>query len=654
MDSCCKVEHKKERFYETIKYQIIALSVSLVALVFSFLWGNLFPQHSIWTYFNSGWIAVVLCGTPLAISAFENLFKHKKIKSALLITVALVACVVLEILNWTGITSSTHGNYLFAAGEVAFLMMLGGLIEDLTVKRSRSGIEKLINLAPKTANILMQDKFVSMPVSFVQVGDTVLVKPYEQISVDGTISKGTTSVNQAAITGESVPIDKTAGDGVFAGTWNNSGAIEITVTKPSTQTTLAKMVELVKNAENKKAPAVRTADKWAGIIVPLAIALAVLVFPVAYFGFQVSWTEALVRSVTVLVVFCPCALALAAPTAVAAAIGNASYHGILIKSGEALESIGKTNVFVFDKTGTLTTGEIKVVDYFSNIDKDTFLEYLAGAESKSEHPLAKAITAFADKKITTTQAKSLVGSGVEAIVEDKKIIVAKLDFFKDLQKDKIIDSWQKSGYTVVGMSVDGEFCGAVALSDTVRENAADTITALKSQKIKTVMLTGDNSYSAERVHKETGLDEYYHSLLPEDKLKRIEDYSHDGKKVCMAGDGVNDAPALAAADCSVTMGAIGSDVALEVSDIAVMDDRIEKIPGLIKLSKKTLSVIKINIIFAMLVNFAAVILSSFGILNPAWGALVHNGTSLLVVFASSTLLADKSIKKPEITTLNKK
>lgn len=653
MSSCCKIEHKKERFYETIKYQIIALSVSLVALVFSFLWGKLFPQHSIWTYFNSGWIAVVLCGTPLAISAFENLFKHKKIKSALLITVALLACVVLEILNWTGITSSTHGNYLFAAGEVAFLMMLGGLIEDLTVKRSRSGIEKLINLAPKTANILMQDKFVSMPVNFVQVGDTVLVKPYEQISVDGTISKGTTSVNQAAITGESVPIDKIVGDGIFAGTWNNSGAIEISVTKPSTQTTLAKMVELVKNAENKKAPAVRTADKWAGIIVPLAIALAVLVFPVAYFGFHVSWTEALVRSVTVLVVFCPCALALAAPTAVAAAIGNASYHGILIKSGEALESIGKTDVFVFDKTGTLTTGEIKVVDYFSNIDKDAFLKYLAGAESKSEHPLAKAITAFADKKITATQTKSLVGSGVEAIVEDKKIIVAKLDFFKNLPKNETIDIWLKNGYTVVGMSADGEFSGAVALSDTIRENAADTITALKSDRIKTVMLTGDNSYSAERVHKETGLDEYYHSLLPEDKLKRIEDYSKKGKKVCMAGDGVNDAPALAAADCSVTMGAIGSDVALEVSDIAVMDDRIEKIPGLIKLSKKTLSVIKINIIFAMLVNFAAVILSSLGILNPVWGALVHNGTSLLVVFASSTLLADKSIKKPEITTINK-
>ncbi|HPG91937.1 MAG TPA: cation-translocating P-type ATPase [Clostridia bacterium] len=653
MSTCCKIEHKKERFYETIKYQIIALSVSLVALILSFLWGKIIGTNTILVYFNTGWIAVILCGFPLAVAAFENLFKFKKIKSSLLITVALVACVVLEILNWSGVTSSSHGNYLFAAGEVAFLMMLGGLIEDLTVKRSRSGIEKLINLAPKTANILMQDKFVSMPINFVQIGDIVLVKPYEQIPVDGVVAKGLTSVNQSAITGESEPIDKTAGDTVYAGTWNNSGAVEIKVTKTSTETTLAKMVELVKQAEQKKAPAVRIADKWAGVIVPIAILLAVLVFPIAYFGFNVSWTEALVRSVTVLVVFCPCALALAAPTAVAAAIGNASFHGILVKSGEALEAIGKTDIFVFDKTGTLTTGQIKVTDYFSLIDKDEFLTYLCGAESNSEHPLAKAITNFSNKKITASKTKSLVGSGVEAIVEGKKIIVAKLDYFKNHTSNEKIEEWSRLGYTVVGMSVENEFCGAVALTDTVRETAAQTVTALKNESIKSVMLTGDNAFSAKRVSEEIGIDEFYHSMLPEEKLKKVEEYGQFGKKVCMAGDGVNDAPALAAADCSVTMGAIGSDVALEVSDIAIMDDRIEKIHGLIKLSKKTLSIIKLNIIFAMTVNFVAVILSSLGLLNPVWGALVHNGTSLIVVFYSSTLLANKSFKTNKNSPVNK-
>lgn len=649
MSSCCTAccaEHcEKKRFYETSAYTTAALIISFAALVLSYFWTEyIVAADSVWLYFNPGWLAVALSGIPLVAEAFESLFKHKKVKASLLITVAIAACVALEILTWTNAAPAdghTH-SYLFAAGEVAFLMLIGEAIENATVRRSRRGIEKLINLAPATANILKEGKFVSMPVTFVEVGDTVLVKPYEQISVDGVVTKGRTAVNQSAITGESVPLDREAGDAVFAGTWNTSGAVEIKVAKKSDQTTVAKMVELVKEAEKKHAPIARTADKWAGYIVPMAVIFALLVFVIALLAFKLDWPLALVRGVTVLVVFCPCALGLATPTAIAAGIGNASYRGVLVKSGSALESLSRVDTFVFDKTGTLTTGEIRVADYFSDGGAE-FLKYLGGAESNSEHPLAKAITSFAAQKATLPEAsdtKSLVGTGVEAVVLGKKVLVAKIGFFRDV-KDERIERWLQSGYTVVGMSVDGAFEGAIALGDTVREGAKQAVYSLHSQGVQTVMLTGDNEFSAKAVAEELGIGQVRHSLLPQDKLDSVEELKAQGRKVCMVGDGVNDAPSLAAADCSVTMGAMGSDVALEVSDIALMHDNIAKLGGIVSLSRHTLATIMRNIVIAMTVNILATVLSLLGWLNPALGALVHNGTSLLVVASSALLLLVK-------------
>ncbi len=644
--SCCGEKHEKERFYDTKQYTFTALTVSLAALVLSYFWDGLIEYGSVWTYLNPGWLAVILSGVPLVTSAFENLFKHKKVKASLLITVAIAACVALEILTWTGVTEADgHSHsYLFAAGEVAFLMLIGEAIENATVRRSRKGIEKLISLAPATANIWVQDQFVEMPVTFVQVGDRVLVRPYGQISVDGVIIKGQTAVNQSAITGESVPLDKTAGDNVYAGTWNTSGAIEIQATKKSDQTTLAKMVELVKEAEKKHAPIARIADKWAGYIVPIAVALAVVVFCAVLFLFRLGWVDALVRGVTVLVVFCPCALGLATPTAIAAGIGNASYRGVLIKSGSAFESLSKADTFVFDKTGTLTTGQIQVADYFSEGGEKDFLKYIGSAEANSEHPLAKAITAFAKEKSVIVEAadtKSLVGTGVEATVEGKKITVAKIDYFKEHDGGEKIQEWLSKGYTVVGMAVEGRFAGAAALSDTIRKDAKRAIQSLHRQGIETIMLTGDNEYSAKAVAAELGITEVKHSLLPEEKLEAIEALKKQGKKVCMVGDGVNDAPSLAAADSSITLGAIGSDAALEVSEVALMNDNILKLGGIVDLSRRTLSTIKRNIVIAMGINVLATVMSLFGWLDPALGALVHNGTSLIVVISSAMLLLIK-------------
>lgn len=660
-ESCCSVHHEKVVFFETLKYKIVSLSISLVALVLAFLWNDhiIGDNHTL-MYFNPAWIVIVICGIPLFSSAIENLMQ-KKIKSSLLISISLVACVGLEILGWTGVVSNTHAhseNYLFAGGEVAFLMMIGELLEDVTVKRSRSGIEKLVNLAPKMANIFMNGKFVSMPVSFVQVNDIVLVKPHEQITVDGKIVKGETSVNQSAITGESMPLDRKVNDVVYAGTWNDSGAIEICVLKPSDQTTVARMVELIKEAETKRAPIASIADKWAGYIVPFAIVLSILVFFVSMFGLKIDWSQALVRGVTVLVVFCPCSLALATPTAIAAGIGNASYRGILVKSGQALESLAKVDTVVFDKTGTLTTSQIQVKEISTNIDEKLFLEYLGSAEKSSEHPLAKAIIDYATKKVALPEAsltKSLVGVGVQAVVNGKNVVVAKYDYFaKDNLEEfaKDVSLWESKGYTIVGLSVDEKVCGVVGLFDTVKANAFEAIDDLNMMKIDSVMLTGDNFSSAKAVFDTLNMSSFKYSLLPEDKVSAIEEIKGQNHHVCMVGDGVNDAPSLASADCSIAMGAMGSDIALEVADVALMTDSIEKIPGLLKLSKKTLFAIKRNIIFSMSVNLIAVILSFFGLLTPVLGALVHNCSSVFVVFSSSLLLLvkDKKSNKPYSST----
>ncbi len=661
MESCCKIEHERQRFYEKRVYQIVSLAASFVALILSYLWNDYIIGHdhmsganAFLMYLNPGWIAVVLCGIPIVVTAFESLFVRKKIKSSLLISTALFACLALEILAWAGVTdgAASHGHsYIFAAGEVAFLMSIGTLLEDITIKKSRAGIEKLLNLAPTTANIDINGQFISMPVDFVQIGDTVLVKPFEQISVDGIVKKGQSAVVTSAITGESLPQDVKEGDAVYAGTWNNNGSLEITVTKLSSDTTVAKMVKLVRQSESQKAPIVSVADKWASIIVPSAIALSAVVFATVLWGFNLGWQTALIRAVTVLVVFCPCALALATPTAIAAAIGNASRRGVLIKSGLALETLAKVDSFVFDKTGTLTESKIQLKEFYTTLKEQEFLSLLASAESDSEHPLAKAVLQYVSGKaevIKPKNTKSLVGVGVEADIDGQKVIVAKCDYFEDFPFSEQKAQYDQKGYTAIALSLNGKVVGIAGLSDKVKEGAKQCVAGLNELGLTTVMLTGDNAYAAKSVAQETGITCFEANLLPQQKVDYIKALKGEGKKVCLVGDGVNDAPSLASADCSVTMGVMGSDVALEISDIALMTDSIEKLPFLYRLSKKTLFTIIRNISISMAINLASIVLSLLGILNPVWGALIHNASSVLVVFSSSLLLTHKEKKETRL------
>lgn len=651
--ACCGVESgvNKDSFFNSTLWKLIVLFVGILLCVASYFWDDILGDaYFFGKYFNPAWIVVFVCGWPLAFGGFKNLFKYGKVRTSLLITVAMLACIALEILCWLGITdgASHHGhNNLFSAGEVALIMWLGELLEDVTLKRSRKNLESLVKLTPTTARIKIGDQFIEMETQYVAIGDVVLVKPNETITVDGVVTSGITSVSQSAITGESVPVDKKVGDTVFAGTLNGNGAIEIEVTKLVQDSTLSKMISLVKQAENNKANIERTADKWAKVIVPSAIILSILVFFAVMFLFKEDWHVALTRAITILVVFCPCSLALATPTAIVAGMGNASAKGILIKSGSALESVAKSNVVIFDKTGTLSQNKLKVKKYFNNgITDEEFFLLCGSAESQSEHPLAKAIVEFCAQKTTLQtpkQTTSMVGVGVVSKINNREVIVAKPDYFNSLPEEvkSFVVDVMFEGLTVVCVAVDGAVMGAMGLSDVVNYGAKDAVDIIHKQNIETVMLTGDNEFVSTAVAKEVGINKFYYNLLPEQKLKKVSEYKQNGKIVCMVGDGVNDAPALASADIGIAMGAMGSDVAMEVADIVLLNDNVKNVGGIIRLGRRVLKTISANIIIGMSVNTVSVVLSLLGVLNPVLGALVHNVSSFLVVGNSAFLIGAK-------------
>ena len=649
---CCSAPKRGNGFFSSNKWEVIKLVISLVLLVTAFFWHDIFGHEAYETYakyINPSWVVIIFCGVPLFQAAWHGLFHEKKIKVSVLISVAILASIALEIVAWCGVSvESGHADHsnLFAAGEIAFLMALGGYIEDLTVKRTRKGIERLLDLSPRTATVKLFGELIVMEVSQINVGDIVVVKPNDMIAVDGEIIVGETAVDQSSITGESVPCDKKIGDLVYAGTWNKSGAIEVKVTKKSNETTVAKLVSLVEEAEGKKAPIARLADKWASVIVPLAISLAVVVFLVSKFAFNIPWLDAAIRGVTVLVVFCPCSLALATPTAIAAGLGALSYRGIMVKSGKAIEELARVNTVCFDKTGTLTTGQIAVNDvYFEGIEEKEFLTLIGSSENNSEHPIAQAIVNYAKERaeiVTPKTVNSLVGIGVQAEVNGKTVLIAQWKQFES-ENGKIAEKAKEmleKGLTVIGVKADDKLVGVVSVSDTIRDDSPYAVNLINNN-YNTVMLTGDNKNAAERIAGMAGVKEVKYQLLPDEKLEYIKSKQQAGGKVCMIGDGVNDAPSLATADCGIAMGAFGSDLAIETADIALMNNDVARLPGLLRFSKKVISTIKRNIVLAMTINFAAVILSLFAILDPVTGALVHNCTSLFVVGNSALLFLDK-------------
>ena len=624
----------------------LTLGIALLSVVVSFVLQQTGAWHGapLWVgIFDPAWVAVALCGVPIYRGAMTNLFRRKRITSALLISLAMTASLIMGFLTAAGVTGEGHGHsesYFFAAGEIAFLMGLGSWIEDLTVGKARSAVRELIRLQPQRAHLKTENGYTEVDASEVRIGDIVLIKPNEAVSVDGVVVGGEGSVNTASITGESTPVDVAAGSEVYAGSLNLSTALEVRATRVSGDTTLGKLIEYVKNAEKNRAPIVRLADKWARYLVPAACLISVAIFFVALFGLQVGVLEAVKRAITILVVVCPCALTLATPIAVSAGIGNAGRKGILIKNGTALERLAGVDVVAFDKTGTLTTGELRVAGtYPYGVESETLLYYAAGAETQSEHPIARAVIAAAgENRGVPTRTESMVGYGVRAVVDGKRVEVVKLQAAEIPadEKEKI-----EGDKTAIAVLLDGRYIGAITVGDTVKAEAKDAVAALKKAGRRTVMLTGDSRGAAEKVAREIGIDVVAAELLPEGKVAYLQQLKEEGRQVLMVGDGVNDAPAMATSTCSLAMGAMGSSVAIETADASLLGDDLNKIPFMLSLSKRTLRTIAFNITLSLSISFAAIFLSATGLINAVWGALLHNASSVLVCLNSALILTKK-------------
>lgn len=644
-----------------MKRDIVFLVISAIAVLVSLFVPIDWP-------IDPAWIAIVLCGIPIIMEAIIGLVTEFDIKADVLVSLALIASIII-------------GEY-FAAGEVAVIMQLGALLEDITVAKARAGIERLVNLTPQTARIIVNGQEQTIAAENVAVGDMCRVLPGETIPVDGVISEGQTSIDESVMTGEPIPVDKIPGDEVRSGTVNQFGAFTMKATKVGEDSSLARMIALVQSADAGKAKIVRLADKWATWIVVIALLSAAITWAV---------TGEIIRAVTILVVFCPCALVLATPTAIMAAIGNLTKWGVLVREGDALERLAKVARVAFDKTGTLTRGkpEVEVVRAFvasqhntsvqvavteksataSQSNENELFWLVASAENLSEHPLGRAIVDSYKAKLNSIKADSvkaeqsfqsptgtepvrplvkseqfemLPGRGIKAFVDDRMVVAGNAEL---MQEEKIRGflsnasaAYEKEGCTIVHVGVDGIAAGFVVLADQVREASHGTVSGIAKLGIVPVLLTGDHRQAAHHIASLVGVKEVYAECLPEDKLSAIEKFEAKGQHTCMVGDGINDAPALKRAYVGVAMGGVGSDIAVDAADIALVRDNIDALPHMLALSKRMMTTIKVNMTFSLALNFVAIILAMLGILNPVVGALVHNAGSVLVICNSALLL----------------
>ena len=601
---------------------IAFLAVSGIALLISILGVLDLPV-------DPAWVAILLCGVPILLEALHGLITAFDIKADVLVSIALVASVII--------------GEDFAAGEVAFIMQLGALLEELTVARARAGIEKLVKLTPRTARVLHDGQADILPAEQVRVGDLVRVLPGETIPVDGVIVSGQTSVNQAIMTGESMPVDKSAGDSVASGTVNQFGSIDLRAGKVGEDSSIQRMIRLVQTADAGKAKIVGLADRWATWIVVIALSAAVLTW---------LFTGQIIRAVTILVVFCPCALVLATPTAIMAAIGNATHHGFLVREGDALERLASVRRVAFDKTGTLTLGAPRVAAVHTlcpELDEAALFTLVAAAEQLSEHPLGKAIvTSWRENGAgllpAADQFQMLPGRGVQAVVEGRTILAGNRAMLAEQgiplpqAAARAADASLEEGCTVIYIACDKRAVGLLALSDTVRPEAHAALAEVQALGVEPVLLTGDNEKAARHLARQLGINSWHAGCLPQDKLRYMDDSLAEGQPVAMIGDGINDAPALKRAQVGIAMGGIGSDIAVEAADIALINDDLWELPHLVALSRRMMFVIRCNLTFSMALNFLAITLAITGLLNPVVGALVHNAGSVFVILHSAFLL----------------
>lgn len=619
--------NKISKLFSGLHFTIISIVFFILNVVLNLL--------KIETAFKPVWISIVISAFPFLVGAIKNIVKFK-IKNSLLITIAVIASVFV-------------GEY-FAAAEIAILMAIGELLEDYTVDRAKKGLNDLISSAPKKAKKLIKtnDSYTvkEVPIEEIENGDIIRVMPGEIISVDGIIKEGFSSIDQSILTGESLPVDKTVGDEVFCGSMNCFGSIDI-IAKDVENSSLQKFIDLVERAEKEQTPMQTVIDRLAVKLVPTALLIAIATFVIMVLSKFDLYTS-INRAVTVLVVFCPCALFLSTPTAVMASIGQASKHGVIIKTFNALEKLAKVNKIAFDKTGTLTYGKLNVndIENFSEFSDEKIMSLISSLESKSEHPIAKSVTEYLDekniKKEVVENFKMKIARGVEGEILGNKYFCGNEKYFKENNinikenvKEKI-EKYSSEAKNIILFGDEKEVLSIVTLSDTLRENAKEMVENLKNFEIEPLLLTGDNLSTAKYFSEKVGITNVKAELSPEEKFENIKSLK-ENNVVCMIGDGINDAPALKLADVSVAMGKTGSDISIESANIVLMGHDVSKIVYLKKLANATVKTIKFNIIISLLINFVAVILSVLGVLNPLVGAIVHNLGSILVILNASLL-----------------
>ena len=581
-------------------------------------------------------IAMIVSGYKPAKSAYYGI-KSRSLDMNVLMTVAALGAAVI-------------GEWLEGA-TVVWLFALGVALQTRSIEQTRNSIRGLMDLAPSEAWVKENGQLIKKAAEDISIGTTIVVKPGDRIPLDGEIINGESSINQAPITGESIPVDKVIGDAVYAGTINESGSLEIKVTKLVEDTTISKIIHLVEEAQEKKAPTQAFVDKFATIYTPIVfiLALFIMVIPPLFDG---AWSEWFYKGLELLVVACPCALVISTPVAIVSAIGNAAKNGVLIKGGTFLEKAGAINAIAFDKTGTLTEGKPAVSEVVSlAAEENQLLAITKTLEDYSNHPIARAIVDYAaEKKVDFLQGsnfKILTGKGVQATIQETVYYAGNAKLFSDLGTPlphcwSHIEKLQNEGKTIIIVGTAKSVLGIISVADTIRHTTVSALESLKQNGMQQiVMLTGDNEGTAKMIASESRVDRYFADLLPEDKVKAIQQLQHEGYQTAMVGDGINDAPALATADLGIAMGGAGTDTAMETADIVLMADNLEKLPHTMKLSRKALAVIKQNIWFSIIVKVIALAFIFPGWLTLWIAVLSDTGAALLVILNSLRLLKMK-------------
>ena len=604
----------KKRLYE-FKKDVIIILISAICVILSHFNVNVLGV-------DLAYIALILCGIPIIYGSIIGLIKEHDIKANVLVSIAIIA--------------SVYIGQIFAAAEIAVIMEFGGLLEKITVSTTQSRIEKLMDLQPSKARLIKDNVENMVDAIIVKKGDLLKINPGESIPADGRIIKGSTTVNQSLITGESLPVEKTIGDEIYAGTINNFGQIIVEVTEDYESNSLQKIISLIENVNGDDTPIVRQADEIANWVVVISLFMAIY----AYFV-----TNNITNAVTVLVVFCPCALVLATPTAIIAAIGNLSKHGILVKNSAILESLYKMDNILFDKTGTITTGIPKVVNMqaYDKTDERELLKITASAENNYNHPLSQAILDYygSDELYEVKEFEVELGMGIYCIINDKECLVGNEKLFTKYNIKIPENLFKTEETTVIYSYYNKDFLGSFSIKDTPKEGIENVINILRSEKYEVTLLTGDNDTVAKDIGKQVNIDDIHSNCLPEDKLEFVDNLRKKLKKVMMVGDGINDASALKRANVGVAMGNIGSDITIDSADLVFINDDIRFVPYLMKMSKRTYYTIKFGIIFSLVLNTIAMILGFIGILTPITGALVHNIGSVFVIILAALLFKQR-------------